>query len=299
MEFGTRERWGAAIAVTVVTLGSVGAWMSQRPPANANGLPAPPASIAVPDSSATPKVLEFNAGEAPPAPAATAESPQATPSPTPAPTPTPKTQLVVYVSGAVKKPGVYTFQIGDRIYHAIRAAGGLKPNADPEALNLAEYLRDADNIHFPVKRAAATTFARPSAPVHPLITRGTSPTATNETPATPDPPQGRVLGKESPPVAVVGTASPEGASSSTRGASGGKSSTKSNKLRTPGEGSVNINMAGIEELQKLPGVGPALAQRIIDHRQQIGRFNTPEQLKDVKGIGTKTYAKMQPFLRVE
>lgn len=70
------------------------------------------------------------------------------------------------------------------------------------------------------------------------------------------------------------------------------------KLRIPGEGTVNINTAGPDELQRLPGVGPATAQKIIDYRNQVGRFTSAEQLVDVKGIGPKTYEKMRPFLRI-
>lgn len=70
------------------------------------------------------------------------------------------------------------------------------------------------------------------------------------------------------------------------------------KLRSPGEGVVNINTADRGELQRLPGVGPATAEKIIDYRRQIGRFRSPEQLIDVKGIGPKTFEKMRPFVRV-
>ncbi len=74
------------------------------------------------------------------------------------------------------------------------------------------------------------------------------------------------------------------------------SSSGSEKLRNPGEGTVNINTAGIEEMQRLPGVGPATAQKIIDYRNSIGSFKNAEQLIDVKGIGPKTFEKMRPFI---
>ncbi len=55
---------------------------------------------------------------------------------------------------------------------------------------------------------------------------------------------------------------------------------------------VNINTADAESLQKLPGVGPATAKKIIDYRSRNGAFQRPEDLMKVSGIGAKTYAKM-------
>jgi competence protein ComEA len=70
----------------------------------------------------------------------------------------------------------------------------------------------------------------------------------------------------------------------------------SDKLRNPGEGTVHINSADENELQRLPGVGPATAGKILEYRGQIGKFSRPEQLMDVKGIGPKKFEKMRPFV---
>lgn len=64
----------------------------------------------------------------------------------------------------------------------------------------------------------------------------------------------------------------------------------------PGQGTVNINSAGLDELQRLPGIGPALGQRIVDYRSQHGRFNSVEQLDQVSGIGPKKLAKIKPLV---
>ena len=49
---------------------------------------------------------------------------------------------------------------------------------------------------------------------------------------------------------------------------------------------VNINSADLHELSALPGIGPVLAQRILDHRTAYGSFERPEELLNVEGIGS-------------
>lgn len=61
---------------------------------------------------------------------------------------------------------------------------------------------------------------------------------------------------------------------------------------------ININSADKAELELLPGVGPALAQRIIDHRTKNGPFVKIEDLDKVKGIGPKTLEKLRPLVIV-
>jgi competence protein ComEA len=51
---------------------------------------------------------------------------------------------------------------------------------------------------------------------------------------------------------------------------------------------VDVNAAGAAELERLPGVGPALARRIVEDQARRGRFRTPEELSRVPGIGPKT-----------
>ena len=61
-------------------------------------------------------------------------------------------------------------------------------------------------------------------------------------------------------------------------------------------GPINVNNAGVAELQKLPGIGPKLAQRIVDSRTLRGRFRSVEELRRVSGIGPKTLEKLRPHV---
>lgn len=61
---------------------------------------------------------------------------------------------------------------------------------------------------------------------------------------------------------------------------------------------VDLNSATLTALETLPRVGPVLAQRILDFRTQNGRFTRVDELKDVKGIGAKTFADIEPHVTV-
>ena len=61
---------------------------------------------------------------------------------------------------------------------------------------------------------------------------------------------------------------------------------------------IPINNARIDELDVLPGIGPALAGRIVAYRKEHGPFKTVEDIKKVKGIGNKLLEKMLPFIEL-
>ncbi len=61
---------------------------------------------------------------------------------------------------------------------------------------------------------------------------------------------------------------------------------------------VNLNTATVAQLEALPGIGPALAARIVEHRQKNGPFKKVEELMNVKGIGEKNFLKLKPLVTV-
>lgn len=170
------------------------------------------------------------------------------------------TPSVVHVAGAVRKPGVYRLPIDARVEDAVKAAGGARGDANLDAINLAARLEDGSQIYVPTRK---------------------------------EQPTGGV-----PEAAAYARPSGNSPSASVRRTTASRSSSHPAKLTAPGQGTVNINAANAEELQRLPGVGPATAARILEYRKEVGSFSSPEQLMDVSGIGEKKFEKMRPFVRV-
>jgi competence protein ComEA len=61
---------------------------------------------------------------------------------------------------------------------------------------------------------------------------------------------------------------------------------------------LDVNLASAEDFQKLPGIGPKLAQRIVAYRQKHGLFRRVEDLMAIRGMGFKKWKAMRPYLRV-
>ena len=78
----------------------------------------------------------------------------------------------------------------------------------------------------------------------------------------------------------------------------GKSSSAQAETRQAGSASakVNINTAGPDELATLPRIGPVIAKRIIEFREEHQGFKKVEELMNVKGIGPKTFEKLAPLI---
>jgi len=172
-------------------------------------------------------------------------------------------EITVHVSGAVEKPGIYNIPRGSRVNDAILQAGALA-EADLNALNLAAPLTDGQKIPVPFKQN---------------ISAGEAPVGENGQ-------------------AVSGAGGILTGSSSGRQSTGNTSAGKSNPFAKPGVGLININTASQADLETLSGIGPALAQRIIQYREKNGNFLTKEDIKNVSGIGDKRYEQLKDLISV-
>lgn len=143
--------------------------------------------------------------------------------------------IIIEIKGQVAEPGVYELASGARIQDAVRLAGGLLPDAEDRAVNLAMKLQDEMSIYVPAQ------------------------------------------GEENvqPAAAVAGLPADDSS------------------------GPVNLNTADEAGLMELPGIGPSKAAAIIAYREESGPFKTAEQLKEVPGIGDKTFEQLEAGITVK
>ncbi len=73
--------------------------------------------------------------------------------------------------------------------------------------------------------------------------------------------------------------------------------TKDFSIHPQSEQQININTASIEELAQLPGIGPALASRIVEHRRKHGPFKRPQDIIIVRGMNAKLYRRIARLIR--
>lgn len=149
-------------------------------------------------------------------------------------------EIVIHITGEVKKEGVIYLPKESRVIDAIEKAGGETKEADLSQINLASILEDGQKIYIPNKKEKITEY----------ITKNNGNTA-------------------------IETNNSKG---------------ENNK--------VNINTATQSELDTLPGIGPATAQKIIEYREKNGNFSKIEDLQEVKGIGDAKFLEIKDKITV-
>ena len=77
-----------------------------------------------------------------------------------------------------------------------------------------------------------------------------------------------------------------------------RDSYSANNVTDSGEGTVNINTADAAALQTIPGIGPSKADRIIEYRESEGKFNEIDDIKNISGIGNKTFESIKEYITV-
>ena len=175
----------------------------------------------------------------------------------------------VHVAGAVNNPGVYTLPAQGRAVDAIAAASGAAADADLDRVNLAGALSDGVQIYVPHRGETA-------APAQIQPNGGTANAG-----------QGNAANGAAQNGASQGGTQPQPARTLTPAGSAQKGSTP-----------VNINTATAEELQTLPRIGPAMAQRIIAWREAHGGFRSVDELDAVPGIGPSMLENLRPLVKV-
>ncbi|MEZ0536146.1 helix-hairpin-helix domain-containing protein [Caldicellulosiruptoraceae bacterium PP1] len=140
-------------------------------------------------------------------------------------------KIYVYVTGNVKKPGVYILKNGDRVFTALELAGGTLKDSDLTKINMAQKLVDEQKIYVP-----------------------------------------KINEKIDENNVIV-----------------------DNNIEND-NGKININTASKSDFEKLPGIGPAIAQKIIDYREKVGRFKSIDDIKNVSGIGEKKYDAIKDYI---
>ncbi len=225
-------------------------------------VPASPPSASIPRESAVvyaPTALPSAAAHSP-SPAIVAAAPEPIAA-------APEEPCGVAIDGAVVRPGLYFLAKGARVSDLIEAAGGLRAHADVSTISLTAPLMDETSLTIPEapvlqrgEAGASLRYARASAPINPQAYLKRKTSAVTPTHVS--------LGTASPPLAnLTNPAAPL-------------------DQHNDGDSLVNLNQATSAQLQTLPGIGPALAERIVAARDQQP-FLSVEDLLRVPGIGDK------------
>ena len=171
-------------------------------------------------------------------------------------------KIIVHVSGAVNKEGIVELEENSRISDAIDKAEGLKENADTKNINLAFKLEDGMKIYIPTIGESREQNEQNGQSQNETLMDETSKYVTSSS---------GVVQEEQ---------------------TNGQSEQKKNEK-------ININTATQTELETLPGIGPSTSLKIVNYREENGKFKSIEEIKEVSGIGDAKYENIKELICVE
>ena len=162
-------------------------------------------------------------------------------------------KIIIYITGAVKKEGVYELEEGSRISDAIEQAEGLKEEADTSNINLAYKLEDGMKIKIPTQKENKNTNIENIQET--FITQNS--------------------GLETEQIQT------------------------NSQINEKKQEKININKANQEELETLSGIGPSIANKIIQYRKDNGNFKSIDDIKNVSGIGENKYNEIKNSITIK
>jgi competence protein ComEA len=168
-------------------------------------------------------------------------------------------RIYVDVAGAVRRPGLIRVSPDTRVATALERAGGPTRRADLTLVNLAAKVQDGQQIIVPTRGAAGAGAG------------------------------GSLAGGAAAGGAAAGGAAAGGAAGTLGSAPGGSA--------IPPGARIHLSTATVEQLDQVDGIGPTLAQRIIEYRDAHGGFRSIDQLAQVDGIGEKRLATLRDALQ--
>lgn len=168
--------------------------------------------------------------------------------------------IFVHIDGAVKNPGVYELNENARLNELIQKAGDVTSDANTKSINLATILTDGSKIYIPFSSEESGD--------------------NNE---------------------LTNTETKDGISIKTNN-SNSKEVLNTSNLKTTNNNilkdKININKANASDLMKINGIGESTANKILDYREHNGKFNSIEEIKEVKGIGEAKFKNIQNYITV-
>jgi len=184
------------------------------------------------------------------------------------------------IKGNVNKPGVYEIRENETINDIVNKAGGLKKNSYTDNINLSKLLKDEMVVYIHTKKEIEKVKELNNCKCEPII-EYIECEVTNIKTTTTRP----IEIKETTTSKVIDTS---------KITTNKLIEVTTNKINEK----ININIATLEELIKLKGLGESKAKKVIEYRNNNGNFETIEDLLKVDGIGTKTFENIKDYIEV-